>query len=91
MEPAGACARHWTRPLAVVAAAVAALFPCRRALSPPAPTRRRRVTPVAARVRFAGGSERDLGRAGLLALIERAVRFLAGAAGAVALAMVPAR
>ena len=84
MEPAGACARHWTRPLAAAAAAVAALFPCRRALSPPARTRQRWV-------RFAGGSERDLGRAGLLALIERAGRFLAGAAGAVALAMVPAR
>jgi len=79
MEPAGACARHWTRALA--AAAAAAVFPGQRALSTPARTLRRRVT-------FADGSERDLGRAGLLAPIERGRRFLAGA---VALAMVLAR
>jgi hypothetical protein len=42
----------------------------------------------AARVRFADGSQRDLGGAELLAPIERALRFLACAA---ALAMVLAR
>jgi hypothetical protein len=88
MEPAGACARHWTRARADAAAAVAAVFLGQRALSTPARTPRRRVTPVAARVTFANGSERDLGRAGLLARIERGRRFLAGA---VALAMVLAR
>jgi hypothetical protein len=41
-------------------------------------------------VRFADDSERDLRRAGLLAPIERG-RFLAGAPGIVALAMVLAR
>ncbi|GEM_PF-1083920 len=85
MEPVGACARHWTRAAAAVAAA--AVFLRRRALSTPARTLRRRVTPVAARVAFADGSERDLRRAGLLAPIERG-RFLPGA---VALAMVVAR
>ncbi|MGH3200354.1 MAG: hypothetical protein ACRDOH_12720 [Streptosporangiaceae bacterium] len=62
-----------------------------RALSTPARTLRRWVTAVAARVTFADDSERDLGRAELLAPIERALRFLGCAAGAVALAMVPAR
>jgi hypothetical protein len=41
-------------------------------------------------VRFADDSERDLRRAGLLAPVERG-RFLAGAPGAVALAMGLAR
>ena len=52
------------------------------------------MTAVAARVRFADGSERDLGRAELLAPIERVPRFLAGATGATGaavLAMVVAR
>ena len=90
LEPAGACAQHRTRALAAVAAAVAAFFPGQRGLSTPARTLRRRVAPVAARVRFADDSERDLRRAGLLAPIERG-RFLAGAPGIVALAMVLAR
>jgi len=42
-------------------------------------------------VTFANDSERDLGRAELQAPIEWALRFLAGAAGAAALAMVLAR
>jgi hypothetical protein len=84
LEPAGACAQQRTRALA---AAVAAFFPGQRGLSTPARTPRRRVAPVAARVRFAGDSERDLRRAGLLAPIGRG-RFLPGA---VALAMVLAR
>ena len=87
LEPAGACARHRTRALAAVAAF---FFPGQRGLSTPARTLRRRVAPGAARVRFAGDSERDLRRAGLLAPIERG-RFLAGAPGIVALAMVLAR
>ena len=51
----------------------------------------RRVTAVAARATFAEGSERDLGRAELLAPIERALRFLVGATGAAVLALVLAR
>jgi hypothetical protein len=42
--------------------------------------------PSAARVRFAGGSECDLGRAGLLAPAGRG-RFTAAAAAAVALVL----
>ena len=87
LEPGGACAQDRTRALAAVAAAVAAFFHGQRGLSTPARTLRRRVAPVAARVRFAGDSERDLRRAGLLAPIGRG-RFLPGA---VALAMVLAR
>ena len=60
LEPAGACAQHRTRALAAVAAAVAAFFHGQRGLSTPARTLRRRVAPVAARVRFADDSERDL-------------------------------
>jgi hypothetical protein len=90
LEPAGACAQHRTRALAAVAAAVAAFFHGQRGLSTPARTLRRRVAPVEGRVRFADDSERDLRRAGLLAPIERG-RFLAGAPGIVALAMVLAR
>jgi len=86
MAPAGA----WARALAAVAAVVAALFPGRRALSTPARTPRRRVRPVAARVRFAHGGECDLGRAGLLAPVGRG-RFVAGVAGVVALVLVLAR
>jgi hypothetical protein len=87
MGPAGACARHWARALAAVAAAVTAMFLGWRALSKPARSLRRRVRPVAARVRFADGGECDLGRAGLLAPVGRG-RFVAGAAGVVALVLV---
>ena len=87
MEPLGACAQHWT--LSLAAAAAAALSP---ASGPSArPRAPRRVTAVAARVTFDGGSERDLGRAELHAPIEQALRFLVGATGAAALALVLAR
>jgi hypothetical protein len=43
------------------------------------------------RITFNDGGERQLGRADLLAPIERALRFFVWAAGAVALAMVLAR
>ena len=89
----GAYAQHWTLSLAAVAAAVAAFFLSlgQRALSTPARTLRRRVSGVAARVTFTDGSERHLGRADLLAPLERALRFFVYATGAVALAMVLAR
>jgi len=78
------------RALAVAVAAVAALFPGQRAFSTPVCTLRRRARPVAARVRFAGGGECDLGRAGLLARGGRG-RFVARAAGVVVLVLVLAR
>jgi hypothetical protein len=87
MKPLGACAQHWT--LSLAAAAAAAFSPASRSSARPrAP---QRVTAVAARVTFDGGSERDLGRAELHAPIERALRFLVGATGAAALALVLAR
>jgi len=83
---AGAGARHWARALA----AVAALFLGQRPVSTPARALRRRVRPVAARVKFANGGECDLGRAGLLAPAGRGP-FLADAAGTVALVLVLVR
>jgi hypothetical protein len=89
----GAYAQHWSLSPAAVAAAVAAFFLSlgQRALSTPARTLRRKVTGVSARVTFADGSQCELGRADLLAPIERALRFFVCATGAVALAMVLAR
>jgi hypothetical protein len=89
----GAYAQHWTLSLAAVAAAVAAFFLSmgQRALSTPARTLRRRATGVTASVTFADGSEQHLGRADLLAPIERALRFFVCGTSAVALAMVLAR
>ena len=87
MKPLGACAQHWTLPLA--AAAAAAFSPASGSSARPrAP---RRVKAVAARVTLDGGSECDLGRAELHAPIEQALRFLVGATGAAALALVLAR
>jgi hypothetical protein len=89
----GAYAQHWTLSLAAGAAAVAAYFLSlgQRALSTPARTLRRRVTGAAVRLTFTDGSERELGRAELLAPIERALRFFVCATSAVAVAMVLAR
>jgi hypothetical protein len=89
----GAYAQHWTLSLAAGAAAVAAFFLSlgQRALSTPARTLRRRATGVIARITFADGSEAELGRAELLAPIERALRYFVCATSAVALAMVLAR
>ena len=49
---------------------------------------RRRVNEVAVRLSFTDGSEAELGRAELLAPIERALRYFVCATGAVAVAMV---
>ena len=86
----GAYAQHWTLSVAAGVAAVAAFFLSlgQRALSTPARTLRRRVTGVAVRLTFTDGSERELGRADLLAPIERALRFFVYATSAVAVAMV---
>jgi hypothetical protein len=89
----GAYAQHWTLSLAAGVAAVAAFFLSlgQRTLSTPARTLRRRVTGVAVRLTFTDGTERQLGRAELLAPIERALRFFVWATSAVAVAMVLAR
>ena len=89
----GAYAQHWTLSLAALVTAAAAFFLSlgQRALSTPARTLRRRVSGVSVRITFSDGVERQLGRADLLAPIERALRFFVWATGAVALAMVLAR
>jgi hypothetical protein len=89
----GAYAQHWTLSLSAVAVAAAAFFLSmgQRALSTPARTLRRRVSAVSVQITFTDGTQRQLGRADLLAPIERALRFFVWATGAVALAMVLAR
>jgi hypothetical protein len=89
----GAYAQHWTLSVAALATAVAAFFLSmgQRALSTPARTLRRRVSGVSVQITFSDGKQRQLGRADLLAPIERALRFFVWATGAVALAMVLAR
>jgi hypothetical protein len=86
----GAYAQHWTLSLAAGVAAVAAFFLSlgQRALSTPARMLRRRVNAVAVRLSFTDGSEAELGRAELLAPIERALRYFVCATSAVAVAMV---
>jgi hypothetical protein len=86
----GAYAQHWTLSVAAVAMAVAAFFLSlgQRALSTPARALRRRATAVTVRITYAGGRERVLGRAELLAPIERALRCFVCASAALALALV---
>lgn len=86
----GAYAQHWTLSLAAGVAAVAAFFLSlgQRALSTPARMLRRRVSEVAVQLSFTDGSEAELGRAELLAPIERALRYFVCATSAVAVAMV---
>ena len=86
----GAYAQHWTLSLAAGVAAVAAFFLSlgQRALSTPARMLRRRVNEVAVRLSFPDGSEAELGRADLLAPLERALRYFVCATSAVAVAMV---
>jgi len=89
----GAYAQHWTLSLAAGVAAVAAFFLSlgQRALSTPARMLRRRVSEAAVRLSFTDGSEAELGRADLLAPIERALRYFVCATSAVAVALVLAR
>jgi hypothetical protein len=89
----GAYAQHWTLSVAAGVAAVAAFFLSlgQRALSTPARMLRRRVSGVAVRLTFTDGTQAELGRAELLAPIERALRYFVCATSAVALAMVLAR
>ena len=89
----GAYAQHFTLSLAAGVAAVAAFFLSmgQRALSTPARMLRRRVSGVAVRLTFTDGTQSELGRAELLAPIERALRYFVCATSAVALAMVLVR
>jgi hypothetical protein len=89
----GAYAQHLTLSIAAAVAAVAAFFLSlgQRALSTPARMLRRRVSGVAVRLTFNDGTTAELGRADLLAPIERALRYFVWATSAVALAMVLVR
>jgi hypothetical protein len=89
----GAYAQHLTLSIAAGVAAVAAFFLSlgQRALSTPARMLRRRVSGVAVRLTFNDGTTAELGRADLLAPIERALRYFVCATSAVALAMVLVR
>ena len=89
----GAYAQHFTLSIAAGVAAVAAFFLSmgQRALSTPAQMLRRRVSGVAVRLTFNDGTTAELGRADLLAPIERALRYFVYATSAVALAMVLVR
>ena len=89
----GAYAQHWTLSIAAGVAAVAAFFLSlgQRALSTPARMLRRRVSGAAVRLTFNDGTTAELGRADLLAPIERALRYFVWATSAVALAMVLVR
>ena len=89
----GAYAQHFTLSIAAGVAAVAALFLSlgQRALSTPARMLRRRVSGVAVRLTFKDGTTADLGRAELLAPLERALRYLVCATSALALALVLVR
>jgi hypothetical protein len=89
----GAYAQHWTLSVAAGVAAVAAFFLSlgQRTLSTPARMLRRRVSAVTVRLTFNDGSQSELGRAELLAPIERSLRYFVCATSAVAVAMVLAR
>jgi hypothetical protein len=89
----GAYAQHWTLPPAALVAAAAALFLSlgQRWLSTPARTLRRRAAQVSVKITWRDGSQRELGRGELLAPLERALRALAWAVGALAVALVLAR
>jgi hypothetical protein len=89
----GAYAQHWTLPPAALVAAVAAVFLSlgQRHLSTPARTLRRRAAQVSVKITWRDGSQRELGRSELLAPLERALRALAWAVGALAVALVLAR
>jgi low affinity Fe/Cu permease len=86
----GAYAQHWTLSVAAGVAAVAAFFLSlgQRALSTPARMLRRRVSAVAVRLTFPDGTTTELGRADLLAPIEKSLRYFVCATSAVAVAMV---
>ena len=89
----GAYAQHWTLPAPVFVAAAAALLISlgQRSLSTAARTLRRKAARVSVTITWKDGSQRQLGRADLLAPLERALRVFAWALGALAVALVLAR
>ena len=89
----GAYAQHWTLPLPVLVAALFAFFLSmgQRALSTPARALRRRIAAVSVHITWHDGSEQELGRADLLAPLERALRYFTWATGTLAVALVLAR
>ena len=89
----GAYAQQWTLPPAawVAAAAAVAMSFGQRSLSTPVRALRRRVTLASVRITWRDGSQREYGRAELLAPVERALRAFAWAVGALAVALVLAR
>jgi hypothetical protein len=89
----GAYAQHWTLPAAAWVAAAAALLMslAQRSLSTAARTLRRRVARVSVSITWREGGQQELGRGDLLAPLERALRALAWAVGALAVALVLAR
>jgi hypothetical protein len=89
----GAYAQHWTLPPAAFVAALAALLISlgQRSLSTAARTLRRKAAKVSVMITWQDGSQRQLGRADLLAPLERALRVFAWAIGALAVALVLSR
>lgn len=89
----GGYAQHWSISPAVVVGAGAAFFLSlgQRALSTPARDLRRRTSAVSANVTFTDGRRRELGRADLLAPLERALRALTCAVAATAVALLLVR
>jgi hypothetical protein len=89
----GAYAQHWTLPPAAFVAALAATLISlgQRSLSTAARTLRRKAAKVSVMITWQDGGQRQLGRADLLAPLERALRVFAWAIGALAVALVLAR
>jgi hypothetical protein len=79
--------------LAAVIAAAAAFFLSmgQRSLSTPARALRRRIAAVSVLVTWRDGSQQELGRADLLAPLERGLRYFTWATGTLAVALVLAR
>jgi len=89
----GAYAQHWTVPPAAWVAAVAAIAMSlgQRSLSTPVRALRRRVAMASVQITWRDGTQREYGRADLLAPVERALRAFAWAVSALAVALVLAR
>jgi len=89
----GAYAQHWTLTPAALIGAAAAFFLSmgQRSLSTPARALRRRIAAVSVHITWRDGSQQELGRAELLAPLERGLRYFTWATGTLAVALVLAR
>jgi hypothetical protein len=89
----GAYAQHWSVSPAALIGAAAAFFLSmgQRSLSTPARRLRRRATAVSVTVTWGDGTQQVLGRAELLAPVERALHYFTWASGTLAVALVVAR